>query len=421
VYVKKAGGRTDVRVFVACPSDLSAERERCQIVTSELNRILRDDAIQIHMMQWEAEVAPFMGRPEEVILEQMRLQDSDIFVGLLWTRFGSPTGGVNALSGEPAMSGTEEEFALAYRLWKDRGYPNILFYRCTRSPDNVMLIDAQQYVRVAEFFSGFAYDGRHPGLVRHYTDVNEFERHFREDLLQAIRSMTGLVGWNPGRLTEQRRLASGLRQLFTPDDNDERNAAKILALRRSSDIRLVAHSGHSYLASVGHRFGRHLIERLDAGATFRSVLTNPWTPTGAAMARGELPGAAASDPVELIRMTTWYSIKFADSLRGLQTLSARFGDRLSVRFYEPAMTATCLLTEDEGYFEPYLDVNLQERLQAAMLTFEIRFDTTFHLYRHLNAYFDAVWADSVDYKTFVENEEQYQESLRLHARFGGSR
>lgn len=46
----------------------------------------------------------------------------DIFVGIMWKRFGTPTG--------KADSGTEEEFHIAYRPWQENESVRILFYFC---------------------------------------------------------------------------------------------------------------------------------------------------------------------------------------------------------------------------------------------------------------------------------------------------
>jgi hypothetical protein len=61
-----------------------------------------------------------MGRPQEVINGQ--IGEYDIFVGIMWKRFGTPTG--------MAQSGTEEEFRLAYDAWQQSKSPSILFYFC---------------------------------------------------------------------------------------------------------------------------------------------------------------------------------------------------------------------------------------------------------------------------------------------------
>jgi hypothetical protein len=47
-----------------------------------------------------------MGRPEQLILDQ--IGQYDLFVGIMWRRFGTPTG--------VAGSGTEQEFDHALRV-----------------------------------------------------------------------------------------------------------------------------------------------------------------------------------------------------------------------------------------------------------------------------------------------------------------
>jgi hypothetical protein len=114
------------------------------------------------------------------------------------------------------------------------------------------------------------------------------------------------------------------------------------------------------------------------------------------------------DPIRLIEQTTWYSIKFKDSMTGYKRLVARYGDQLQVRFTKDHMPATILLTDTEGFFEPYLNINLQERLQIAMLTFEVQFNSSSHLYRHSMTFFELMWNRSETYDEFVTREEDHK-------------
>ena len=61
-----------------------------------------------------------MGRPQGIINKQ--IGEYDIFIGMMWKRFGTPTG--------KAGSGTEEEFRLAYEYWETTKSVMILFYFC---------------------------------------------------------------------------------------------------------------------------------------------------------------------------------------------------------------------------------------------------------------------------------------------------
>ncbi len=178
---------TRLRVFVASPGDVLDERERLRLVVDELNRILADSlGRSLELLDWR-DVVPSMGRPEDVILDQLKLDAWDIFVGILWTRFGSPTGGIHPETGAPFLSGTEEEFTLAYHSWQKTKRPRILFYRCMRSPQ-LDKLDASQFQRVQQFFVQFEAEGEHPGLYQPYKTLEEFERRVRNDLMRLILS-----------------------------------------------------------------------------------------------------------------------------------------------------------------------------------------------------------------------------------------
>jgi hypothetical protein len=124
---------------------------------------------------------PDLGRPEQVILDQLKPDTWDLFIGILWHRFGTPPGGKDPQTQKEYLSGTEEEFRVAHRLWKKHGRPRVMFYWCKRSipPDD---LDPDQYKRVKEFFAGFAHDADHPGLYQTFDSVESFERRVRQNL-----------------------------------------------------------------------------------------------------------------------------------------------------------------------------------------------------------------------------------------------
>src|ERR1044072_7739920 len=177
-----------IRLFVASPGDVSSERARLTSVIEALNRGLADHFGLILEMQHWHQVVPDMGRAEEIILKDIPVDSWDIFIGILWLRFGTPTGGINPATNETYLSGTEEEFRLAYQSWKvNNGKPRILFYRCVRPPANMIDFDFYQAERVKQFFDQFdASKGHSPGLYRTFETPDDFERLARQNLEKLV-------------------------------------------------------------------------------------------------------------------------------------------------------------------------------------------------------------------------------------------
>jgi len=178
-----------LRLFLASPGDVAAERARLHSVVDELNRTgnLADEyGLALEVLDWQTHVAPLLGRPEDVVMQQLPVDAWDIFVGVMWLRFGTSTQARDPQTGQPFNSGTEEEFALAYNKWKKEGHPKILFYCCTRTVVNPHDIDLEQFARVKNFLKRFEEKGATPGLYQSFQTTEEFERRVRQDLTRLI-------------------------------------------------------------------------------------------------------------------------------------------------------------------------------------------------------------------------------------------
>ena len=173
-----------LHVFVATPRDVAAERDRLDLIVRDLDSAFATHGLTLKLLDWR-DVVPDLGRPEDVILDQLPVEKWDIFIGVLWARFGTPPGREDPETGKPFLSGTEEEFTLARRSWRETGKPRILFYRCKRpvAPDR---LDSEQFALVQKFFDGFKPGGEHPGLPQEYETVEDFERRVRQDLLKLL-------------------------------------------------------------------------------------------------------------------------------------------------------------------------------------------------------------------------------------------
>ena len=177
-----------LRIFVASPGDVNLERRKVHEIADELNRTgnLADSfGIALEVLDWQTHVSPFMGRPEEVVLQQLPVDSWDIFIGILWLRFGTASGAKDLAADKEYNSGTEEEFKLAYKSWQKKQRPQILFYRCER-PVKPNKFDSAQYNLVEKFFKEFLPSGSHPGLPYSYEEVADFEKRVRQDLMRLL-------------------------------------------------------------------------------------------------------------------------------------------------------------------------------------------------------------------------------------------
>ena len=132
--------RKIINVFIASPSDLSEERQELRNVVERLNKVFGKRLnIQIELLGWE-DTLPSFTRPQEQINKDVEI--CDLFIGILWKRWGTPSGKFS--------SGFEEEFNLARsrKLAGDQLDVWLLF----KSVDNDLLQDpGEQLKRIIDF------------------------------------------------------------------------------------------------------------------------------------------------------------------------------------------------------------------------------------------------------------------------------
>lgn len=161
-------------VFAASPNDVSGHREALRAVIDELNHTTAGDlGIVLQLLTWQ-DVAPGMGRPEQVILDQ--IGDFDIFIGIMGRRFGSPTGKYEA--------GTEEEFHTAYQRWEQSKRPDILFYF---NKELAPLPTSKEEMGQLSAVLTFRDTIEKLGLVKEYAGRDELCQFVRRDLTTVIK------------------------------------------------------------------------------------------------------------------------------------------------------------------------------------------------------------------------------------------
>jgi tetratricopeptide (TPR) repeat protein len=143
-----------LRIVVASPSDVQAERDALPAVIDELNSgIAKAQGIILELTRWETDSHPgFHAQgPQGLIDPILRIGDCDVLIGIFWKRFGTPT--------HDAQSGAEHEFRTAYEAWKQNQRPEIMVYFNQKSYTPTSKAETDQWGQVLEFKRLFPKEG----------------------------------------------------------------------------------------------------------------------------------------------------------------------------------------------------------------------------------------------------------------------
>lgn len=166
-------------VFVASPGDVVEERDIVSMVVEEISRTI-GDILQVHLqtIKWETHAWPDIGEDAQDVINK-EIGDYDIFVGIMWKRFGTPT--------KRSASGTGEEFERAYQYFMHYQRPKIMFYFRKKDFYSEDLKEISQFRKVIQFKKKLAKVGT---FYWEYKEKIEFERRFREHLTRQIYRLT---------------------------------------------------------------------------------------------------------------------------------------------------------------------------------------------------------------------------------------
>jgi len=114
-----------LRVVVASPGDVAAEREAVVRAAEEVNRNTgrgRGRGLRLEVYRWETDARPGFNPegPQGIIDPFQRIEGCDLLIAIFWKRFGTPT--------VDGRTRTEHEFNIAYQAWKEKRRPEIMMY-----------------------------------------------------------------------------------------------------------------------------------------------------------------------------------------------------------------------------------------------------------------------------------------------------
>ena len=223
-----------LRIVVASPSDVQVERDMVEKVVRELNQgVAADRGLQLAVVRWETDAHPGFhpADPQGLIDNFLHIEDSDIFIGIFWKRFGTPT--------REAKSGTEHEIRKAYEARKKKNRPQIMIYFKQEAYSPKSQAEIEQWGQVLKFKNEFPREG----LWWNYNRSEEFGDIVRNHLASHIRHHYKLPG----------RPAAGTKKAPTI----------FIAYRRKDS------------ADVTGRINDWLVQHFGAGAVFMDVESIP--------------------------------------------------------------------------------------------------------------------------------------------------
>lgn len=169
---------TILSVFVASPSDVDEERTRLEDVISEHNVTWsRELGVRLELVRWETHAFPSFGEDAQAVINEQIPDDFDIFVGIMWYRFGTPTG--------RGGSGTVEEFQRAKARYDSdpSSVQLMIYFKDEPAPISPSKLDYEQLASVAKFRKALGDEG---GLYWSFQTIEEFEKLIRLHLTRQV-------------------------------------------------------------------------------------------------------------------------------------------------------------------------------------------------------------------------------------------
>jgi hypothetical protein len=197
-------GVTELTVFVSSPSDVAEERHLLAAVVGELNRTWSASLkVRLDLVGYETHAVPGLGVDAQDVINHTLTDNYDIFIGIMWARFGTPTA--------RAESGTEEEFERALARYRaDPTSLRLMFY-FKDDPIPPSELDIEQYSRVVAFRKRLQREG-----LLYWSFVSPFDSYVRIHLARQIQDLVSLTPPSPNRTVDMEN-----RDAQSPAKDDE--------------------------------------------------------------------------------------------------------------------------------------------------------------------------------------------------------
>jgi DNA repair photolyase len=417
-----------IKVFVSSPSDVKEERKIVLQIAEELNRTSgRRKGYYIHCYEWELDLQSGWGNFQDKINPE--LEDTDIFIGILWTRLGTPT--------KKYKSGTIEEFERIKQLKnKGRGI-EFAFFRSNKNP-RLSMIDPKQFARVKKFF---AENNGNVFTIKDYQNNKEFKKSLREHLEIKIDKLLESKSEKQSVVNEASLKENGVLKIYTPELNDVRNKDKKDFLsQEEGELYLLAHTGNAYFNKGASLYGT-LEDNIKKYNKFKIILLNPYSLEARKIYFAENFDIHNNEITNInIKggLDSGENMKrFLNCLEGIERLKEK-NSNIEVRISNVATDGTILMSKNKLFFEPYLCARFLKRINRGLNIFEFQVENIVNkecgdvfsnqgkckecsenikelcsknLYKTISEQFFILWEISVPLNEYLEQENKYKETF----------
>ena len=137
----------------------------------------RELGVRLDLVRWETHAHPSFGADAQDVINEQIPDDYDIFVGIMWCRYGTPTG--------RAGSGTAEEFNRAKARYDEdqKSVQLMIYFKDEAIPPSHL--DPTQLAKVNDFRASLGEKG---GLYWLFTGIDHFEKLIRMHLTRQVQA-----------------------------------------------------------------------------------------------------------------------------------------------------------------------------------------------------------------------------------------
>jgi HEAT repeat protein len=167
-----------LKIVVASPGDVQAERDMIPAIVDELNKGIADErGVRLEVYRCETDAYPGFHPlgPQGQIDSCLRIEDCDLLIAIFWKRFGTPV--------LAAQSGTEHEIRLALESCEKMGRPQLMIYFNQALHEPHLKIEKDQWQQVLDFKQTLS----QKVLWWEYHSKDQFGDFVRQHLTQFIR------------------------------------------------------------------------------------------------------------------------------------------------------------------------------------------------------------------------------------------